>query len=341
MLINKAKPAKPLAAARPHRIDLHHHIASPGWVRTLEMQGKLRALWLKWSPTNAVENMDRDGVVTAVGSITTPGVWFGDTVSARKLSRECNEYAARLVADFPGRFGSFATLPMPDIEANLAEIEYALDVLKADGICMFTSYGAYTNHGDKWLGDTAFFPVLEEINRRKAVVYVHPTSPCCCCHCLPYLLSATIEYGTDTTRAIASLVFTGASTRFKNIRFIFSHAGGTMPFLIERFFQQKHSQDLAPGQLQKQLTRRQLSRIDPLREVCRFYYDTAQATHVAPMSALAKVVPVSQIVFGTDFPYRTIAEHVEGLKKSGVFNAVELRAIYRNNAIGLLPQLAT
>jgi 6-methylsalicylate decarboxylase len=328
----RTKPGK------PRRIDVHHHVASPGWIDAMQARGKLRGPWLKWSAAKAVENMEHDGVAAAVVSITTPGVWFGDVASARKLARECNEYAARLAADHPGRFGSFATLPMPDIEGSLAEIEYVLDVLKAEGICMFTSYGAHTDHGDRWLGDAVFMPVLEELNRRKAVVYVHPTSPCCCSQCLPYLLSSIIEYGTDTTRAIASLVFTGASRRFRNIRFIFSHAGGTMPFLIERFFQQKRSQDLAPGQLTKQLTKSELSRLDPLHEVRRFYYDTAQATHVAPMSALTKVVPVSQIVFGTDFPYRTIAEHVEGLKKSGVFSRSDLRAIDRENALRLLPR---
>jgi predicted TIM-barrel fold metal-dependent hydrolase len=161
--------------------------------------------------------MDKAGVATAITSITTPGVSFGDPVAARRLARECNEYAARLVVDFPGRFGVFAALPLPDIEGSLRETAYALDVLKADGVCMFTSYG------DRWLGDPEFTPVMAELDRRKAVLYTHPTAPNCCRNLVPDVPAPIIEYGTDTTRTIASLVFSGTAARFPNIRFIFSH----------------------------------------------------------------------------------------------------------------------
>jgi predicted TIM-barrel fold metal-dependent hydrolase len=136
-----------------------------------------------------------------------------------------------------------------------------------------------------------------------------------------------IEYGTDTTRAIARLLFTGAAARYPDIKLIFSHAGGTMPFLIERFLFQARNPDAA----------RQVPQ-GVLPALRRFYYDTAQSTEAAPMAALRKVVPVSQIVFGTDFPYRTTAEHVNGLKADGVFNAKEMQAIDRENALGLLPR---
>jgi predicted TIM-barrel fold metal-dependent hydrolase len=239
---------------------------------------------------------------------------------------------AQLVCDHRPRFGALAALPLPDVDGSLREIEFALDVLKMDGVGVMTSYR------DRWLGDAAHAPILEELNRRKAMLFVHPTAPCACEHCLPYLRDSVIEYGTDTTRAIASLVFTGASARYADLRVVFSHSGGTMPMLIERFFQQKRAQQLAPpGKFPLAISGEALARLDPLREVGRFYYDIAQATHPAPLAALTRVVPTSQIVFGTDYPYRTASEHVEGLRDCGLFGPDELRAIGRDNALRLLP----
>ncbi|MBV8168261.1 MAG: amidohydrolase family protein, partial [Alphaproteobacteria bacterium] len=200
------------------------------------------------------------------------------------------------------------------------EIEYVLDVLKADGIGLLTSYG------DKWLGDAAFDPVMAELNRRKAVVYTHPTVANCCRNLLSDVLPAIVEYGTDTSRAIAKLLFSGAAARFPDIKWIFSHAGGTMPFLIERFiFEAKNprSAKALPNGL--------------MHEVKKFYYDVAQSFQAPPMLGLKKLVPLSQIVYGTDYPFRTAEEHVKGLRECGVFNAAELQAIERDNALRLLP----
>jgi 6-methylsalicylate decarboxylase len=266
--------------------------------------------------------MDRAGVAVSVLSITTPGLWFGDDEAARRLARACNEYAARMVGEHPGRFGMFINLPLPDIEGSLREIEYGLDTLKADGIVMFTSYG------DKWLGHPSFAPVFEELDRRKALVYTHPAAAACCRNLVPGIPGPLIEFGTDTTRTIADLTFSGASRRYGNVRFVFSHAGGTMPFLIERFeFQHRVSAE-AKQRLPEGV----------LPELRKFYYDTAQASNPAAMSALTKIVPVSQVVFGTDYPFRTAKEHVENLAGCG-FSDAELRAIERGNALGLLPRL--
>ncbi len=301
-------------------IDVHHHIYPPAFVAALGRADQTLAFAKEWSPARSVEDMDKGGVATAIASITTPGVSFLDDAQARSLARECNEYAARLASDRPGRFGSFAILPWPNADASLHEIEYSLDTLKADGI------GMLTNYGDKWFGDPYFAPVFEELNRRKAVVYTHPTSANCCRNLLEGIPDTAVEYGTDTSRAIARTVFSGTSLRYPDIRFIFSHAGGTMPFLIERLT------NLAKTpQYSAQFPRGFLS------EAAKFYYDTAQASNPAAMSALRKAVPVSQIVFGTDYPFRTAIDHVRGLRECGVFNARELRAIERENALKFLP----
>lgn len=299
------------------RIDVHHHYAPPGWLRSLDVWPQP---WKEWSPAGTIEEMDRTGTEKAVLSITTPGVWFGDDVAARKLARECNEFAATLRAQHPGRFGIFTVLPLPDLEGTLQELAYGLDTLHADGVGLLTSYRA------KWLGDPYFAPVFEELDRRKAVVFVHPTVAECCKGLLPGIPDAAIEYGTDTTRAIARIVFGGSSKRYPGIRFIFSHAGGTMPFLNQRFVQLAARDTNYAALLPDGF----------LPEVRRFYYDTAQASNPVAMGALLQVVPLSQVVFGTDYPYLTIAENVTALQSCKMFGAAELTAITRENAVRLL-----
>jgi predicted TIM-barrel fold metal-dependent hydrolase len=267
--------------------------------------------------------MDRAGVAISITSVTTPGLSFADVNLARRLARECNEYAAKLATDYPGRFGTFALLPLPDIDGSLAELAHALDVLKADGISLFTSYG------NKWLGDPSFAPVMDELNRRGAVVYTHPRTADCCRNLIPGVPEPIIEYGTDTTRTIASLVFSGGANKYHNANFIFSHAGGTLPFLTERF--------VRLPMLDKSLQVRVPEGV--LAELKRFYYDTAQAAHPMALASLLKLVPVSQVVFGTDFPFRTSIDHVNGLHEFGLSES-ELRAIERENAIRLLPRYA-
>ncbi len=312
----------PARAAATGLIDVHHHLSPPDYVARIGRRTKLLPQVTEWTPDASIADMDGAGVATAVLSITTPGLWFGDVAEAREVARACNEYAAGLVRRYPGRFGSFATLPMPDVEGSLTELAYALDVLQADGVMMFTSYGY-------WLGDPRAAPVLEELNRRRAVLYTHPTSNQCCVNLLPGIPDTVVEYGTDTTRAIASLLFSGAARRYPDIRFIFSHAGGTAPFLVERFRFLAASPANAgkfPDGVQAELQ--------------RFYYDTAQAYAPPPMAALRALVPAERIVFGTDYPYRTAAEHVAGLQRIG-FSATEWQAIGRGNAAGLLPRLAS
>ena len=317
-----AAPAMPAIAQAPAtktlRIDVHHHFAPPGYD---EVGAAARPAAAGWTIEKDLADMERAGITTAIHS--TAGAFLGDRDKARKQARIANEEAAKLVADYPGRFGSFASLPMPDIDGTLAEIAYAMDDLKADGAYMWTSWN------DRYFGDPVFAPVYDELNRRKAVVFVHPAGPACCRDLVPGLRPADIEYGTDTTRAIARTIFAGTAKKYPDIRFIWSHAGGTMPFLIERFTNaaREDFKQLLPDGF--------------LPEARKFYYDTAQATNRVPMTALKQVVPVSQIVFGTDFPYRRSVDHVEGLRNDGVFNAAELAAIDYQNIGRLFPKYAS
>jgi len=307
------------AQTRGGIIDVHHHFYPPPFVAALIKGNQNLTAAKEWALEHSLADMDKAGVATAMLSITTPGVSFLDADTARGLARDCNEYAARIAADHRGRFGSFALLPWPDAAASLREIEYSLDTLKADGIGMLTSYG------DKWLGDPSFAPIFEELNRRKAVIYTHPTAAMCCRNALAGIPDSAVEYGTDTSRAIVRTLFSGAAGKYPGIRFIFSHAGGTMPFLIERLV------NLARTAPYSALFPRGYT-----AEAAKLYYDTAQASNPIAMGALRKLVPVSQIVFGTDYPFRTSLEHVKNLRECGVFNAAELHAIERENSQKIL-----
>jgi len=156
--------------------------------------------------------------------------------------------------------------------------------------------------------------------QRKAVVYVHPTTGACCARVLQAVPDTVIEFGTDTTRAITNYVYRGGARRFPDVKMIFSHSGGTMPFLIERYdFFDKSGQGKS-------------SAPDGFRaEIAKFWFDIAQASNPVATHALRAIVPTSQIVFGTDFPYRTPIEHVQALEAAKVFDARELAAIYRGN----------
>jgi predicted TIM-barrel fold metal-dependent hydrolase len=308
-------------------IDVHSHIVPPFYLAENRERiagsrgGQISAAWLEWQPQKALDAMDEHGVATAVLSLSTPGVWFGDAEAARRTARQCNDYAAELARSHPRRFGLFSALPLPDTEGSLREIEYALDVLKADGIGLLTSYG------DKWLGDPFYQPVFEELNRRKAVVFVHPTTPTCCRTLMPGIATVMAEVPQDTTRTVISLLFSGTFTRFADIRFIFCHAGGSVPVLAARMTQ------YGPKDLIEKLPHG----VD--YELKRLYYDIAVSGHQPAIAALTSFVPASQILFGSDFPYRALGETAESLPRLDL-SAAGLQAIGRDNALKLLPNLA-
>ena len=288
---------------------MHHHYVPPAYVDAVG-SAQLAPPVTSWSPAKSLEDMDRGGVARAMLSITTPGLSFGFPDASIRLARTCNEYAADLARSHPGRFGAFAALPLPDVKASLAEAAYALDVLKADGVGVFSSYA-----GHIWLGSPELDPLFAELDRRRTIVFVHPTTNACCGGMLPNVEDAIIEYQTDTTRAIANYVFNGAAQRYPNVRIIFSHAGGTMPYVIGRF--------LAKGRDPR------VSAHVPagvVAAVSQFYYDTAQSANPEAMGALANLIPPSHILFGTDFPYGVSARDAQSLRGCGFTGTEAARA---------------
>jgi predicted TIM-barrel fold metal-dependent hydrolase len=312
---------------KPSRIDVHHHILPPPYMlrardRILEISDRDHSALLNWTPARAVEEMDRAGIATAITSLSLPGVWFGGVEAARTLARTCNEYAAQMVKDYPGRFGLFAAVPLPDTDGSLRELAYALDILKADGI------GLVSNYDDQWPGDPAFAPVFEELNRRRAVVFIHPTAPSCCSHLMPGIAASTVEFLFDTSRAILSLLVSGTFSRFPDIRFIFCHAGGTMPVLAARAnaFVERH----------KDIAERVPTGVPS--ELKKLYYDVANSVNPSSMAALTNLVPMSQLLFGSDFPYVPCTVTANGLDRFGL-SASDLSAVNRENAVRLFPRL--
>jgi predicted TIM-barrel fold metal-dependent hydrolase len=313
-------PAKLFAQAKPSRIDIHHHVTPPAWLEATSKAGLGNPLMANWTIQRSLDDMEKGAVATAIASAAPPGIGFLKPAEAAAAARASNEFIKKLTQDHPGRFGMFALLPMPHVDETLKEIAYALDTLNADGVAFSTSYG------EKYLGDAAFAPVMDELHRRKATVYTHPVNPACCSNNLANFPPIYIEWGTDTTRTIASLIFSGTAARCPDIKFIFSHAGGTVTALTDRLTVQMVTDPRYKAFTSEGVT----------AELKRFYYDTAQAANPVAMAALVKMATTSQIVFGTDFPFRTSADHVKGLAE--VFGAEDLRRIDRDNALKLVPR---
>jgi predicted TIM-barrel fold metal-dependent hydrolase len=316
-------------------IDCHTHFASPAYIKALTAkEGHHIAgyttwfalqTWKGYSPSKVIDDMDQQGVATSMLSCTTPGAWFGDPAETRAMVREMNEYGAKMVSDNKGRFGLFALLPLPTINDSLREIEYVFDTLKADGVGLMSSYG------NNWHGDSVFQPVFDELNRRKAVVYTHPIDASCCQDLQLGVNPPTIEYNTDTARTIFSLINNGSATRYADIKFIFSHGGGTMPSLIERF-------GIGGPDVINDILAKPAEPNSKLYHLRRFYYDTAQSTNVVQMQGLKTIVGAGQIVFGSDYPFGAgFGKHLTGLQKAG-FNGQELEAIHRGNALKIFPR---
>jgi predicted TIM-barrel fold metal-dependent hydrolase len=312
---------------RHDRIDVHHHFIPEAFRQFWSAPGRGPTPPMNWTLAEDLADMESGGIDTALLSIFTP-FDVGTLEERLRLARDINDAGARLVSDHPERFGLLATLPLPDIDASLAEAAYALDHLRAAGLTV------YTNVGDKWLGHAQFAPLYAELNRRRTTVFVHPTTAACCRRLVDDVPDPVVEFGTDTSRCIASLVFSGTLARFPDIRFVFSHGGGTVPFLIERFLGGT-SAELVPGVRTEGQAGPYAPHQPPggaLASLQRLYYDTAQCANPVAMRALRGVVPASQILFGSDYYYRSAARTVQALESCGVFDREELRAIEGGNA---------
>ena len=316
---------------KPKRIDVHHHILPPNFVSALN---SLSIPWTggpevpSWSLQQAHDMMGAMGIDAAVAS-PSPGVyWGGDTAFAVKLARETNEFVADVVRDDPEHFGGFATVPLPDVDASLEELEYAYDTLGLDGVVL------YTSQGDRYLGDRSYDPFFEELDRRKAIVFIHPTT-------IPPGADATgltipfgvAEFTFDTTRAVMNMLCSGTLERYPSIRYIVSHAGGTIPYLAWRIAGASYLPEL----------RDRAPKTDGLALLQKLYYDTALSTSEFVFGALKEFVPMSQVLFGSDFPYigpAVLQAERYGLENSKVLDDAARAAIDRGNALTLFPRFA-
>ena len=320
-----AQPAPPRGI-----IDTHHHFYAPEYKQaSQDFNGQFHIppipLTDSWTPEQSLAEMDKGGVQLAVLSLpSTPGLWFNKGPEmAVKMSRLCNDYAAGVVQKYPKRFAFWAALPMLDIDASLKEITHALDELKADGIGLQTSYG------DKWPGDPTYAPVFEELNRRKAVVYFHPLAPACCGRLADAAPNpAVLEVPFDTVRSITSLLMTGSLVKYRDIKWLWSHGGGAMPMLSGRLNQFVKDDPKQPSYAPDGV----------YAELNKLYYDTANAVWKPTWGSVKSLVPTSQLLFGTDYPYFFV-DQVPELQKRGL-SPKDLQAVYSGNAKKLLPRLA-
>lgn len=308
-------------AHAPHRIDVHHHILPPQYLKEAPPSADVQRIW-NWSPEKALDDMDREGVATAMLSFSSPYLWFSGLEPGRRLARMCNDYCAELMRDHPARFGLFAGVPpLDDTEGALREIEYAYGTLRADGVTVMTSYG------ERWLGDAAFAPVWDELNRREAVAFIHPTCPACCEELRTGFSSTLAELQFDTARTALSLWHAEAGRRWPNIRFVFSHGGGALPMVADRA--DKFGRVVPGGG-------------PPVHDGLGFfrsaYYEVANAANPYALPATRALAAPGHMLFGTDYPYIPISRAVQGLA-SGLADASELIGVERDNALRLMPRL--
>jgi predicted TIM-barrel fold metal-dependent hydrolase len=310
-------------------IDLHQHVIPDFYWEASNEDGNAAGGITppRWSLDGAIAYLDEARIDVAVPSISTPGVHFGDDTAARTLARRVNEFLADLRLRRPDRFGGFAALPLPDVDGSLEQIEYAFDVLELDGVSMMT------NAGGSYLGDSRFDPIFAELQRRAAVVFVHPTaSPDPIAHTLG-LPDALLDYPVDTSRAIAKLHYSNTFAKTPDVKYVLSHAGGTIPFVASRFAI-VDQMNVIPGAQERGAFADTLPRL---------YWDTASAFSDPVLHMLRSVTGRGNVVFGTDYPYPRDEISIAGLdqlQNTAELDDDERRDVLGESAARLIPRLA-
>lgn len=319
-------PSRPQTSGR---IDVHHHLLPPALLQALERHGITDMAGgpvPQWSVQHSLDIMDQQGIGAAITSVSAPGVRFADEAAARSLARACNEFAAGMVSDRPDQFGAFAILPMPFAASACAEAIYALDVLNADGIVLLGSVDGV------FLGDPRFEELMAELNRRSAIVFIHPnlhpSSETLGLAMPGYLM----EFLCDTTRASLNLILSGVLERYPRIRWILAHAGGFLPYAAWRLSLANMMPEFAARAPQGVLT-----------YMRRFYFDTALSPSPFAMAALGQLVDHSHILFGSDFPFAPApitALQMKEIDRLPFWSEAQRDAVYRTNALSLFRRFA-
>lgn len=303
-------------------IDIHHHFLPPVFVDGLTRSGHpdaAKVAALAWSPEKSLGMIEETGIETAMLSLSLPGVSFPMAADPATLARQCNEFAASMIADHPGRFGAFACLPMLDIEAAMGEITYALDVLKFDGVQLLS------NVRGKYLGDADFDPVLAELNRRKAIVFLHPNHP------PGHGYNDFVEFPHDVSRAMASLTESGAVERYPHIQYILAYGGGTIPFIAARI-------TVVGMDVLGSFLKTMISYLRRARTMRRMRYDLTAATDRYALQALIGHAKPARILMGSNFPWTPVGAFVrqqEALRTYSAFDLADIEAIEHGNAFKL------
>ena len=350
-------------------VDVHNHVIPSEYVGILSDKGVKKALGVRfpdWSAKKTIKVMDRYNVRTAILSVSAPGVYFGKVPQAvefaRVLASQTNDICAKLVNDHPTRFGAFATVPLPDVDSAVMEARRALETLKLDGLVLLSNYDGY------YLGDPRFDRLFSELNRRKAVVFVHPATPPGMAESHLGLPEAMMDVCFDTTRTAFSLLVNGVTRKYPEIRFILAHAGGTVPYIAGRVDMLASlfegiggaapivasglglvssvipgMRERLPDELDIYLRFKENLKGGPDQYLSRFYYDSALSTSPHVFASLLTLVGSSKILFGSDYPFATESATpatIEGLKSYEGFDPEDLAGIASNNARSLFPRLS-
>ncbi len=305
------------------RIDTHSHVVPPMYRKWLEGNRGYRGPYVDWDREAAADYLDRNGIATAIMSTSAPGLWIpggDDRGQARALARGINEFCAEVVRDDPAHFGFFATLTLPDVDGCIAEATYAFNELRADGVVLMT------NTDGRYLGSPEWDPLLEFLDQHHAVVFVHPTAPPG--PPVPGISPGVADFLADSVRAAVNLVKKDCLSRFPNITFVLSHGGGYLPYAalrIARMALPETPQD------------------DALAQLRRFYFDTALTSGPYALPALLSFAHPDHLVFGSDWPYASIADAVAFTERLDAYpaSASQKHAINRGNAELLFPRFAS